>query len=389
MRTVRARPAFTLLEMLVAMSLTLMIFAAAVPFFRVQLRSLSRNAGRLDAQQNIRFALASIQRELRVAGGGVVDAQPMIVQAAANAITFNVDLVTKDSSDPGAVYFDQDADGDITTSLTALNAIKLPSTGTKYPDTTYWESRGLTSRAETISYWLAADPENDGQYILYRRVNDEDSTIVSTGIMLKSGESLFSYYRLDDDGDPVAISPSSLPLVHTAKIHGSPQDTAASAMTDQIRKVVVNLYGTMTDPDTHQPVTRHLRGEVRLLNAGLVRHPTCGEQPIGATLTATADTSGTFVTLTWDASTDEATGEKDVERYLIFRRPADQANYGDAIMDVAAGLSQYTKIDSNVQPGEHWIYGLVAEDCTPSSSSVSESDPGPIPNPPPPSLPSP
>src|SRR5581483_10278751 len=183
-RTLRAREAFTLIEMLVSMALTLMLLGLAVPFFRVQLRALGKNADRLDAQQNVRFALASIQRELRVAGGGVVDVQPMIVEAAANAITFNVDLVTADSGDPSAVYFDEDAGSAVTTSLTKNTPITLPASGRRYPDSTYWKSTGLTSRAETISYWLAPDPQHPGLSVLYRRVNGADSTIVSSSLYL-------------------------------------------------------------------------------------------------------------------------------------------------------------------------------------------------------------
>jgi type II secretory pathway pseudopilin PulG len=377
-RTLRAREAFTLIEMLVSMALTLMLLGLAVPFFRVQLRALGKNADRLDAQQNVRFALASIQRELRVAGGGVVDAQPMIVEAATNAITFNVDLVTADSGDPSAVYFDEDAGSDVTTSLTKNTPIALPASGRRYPDSTYWRSAGLTSRAETISYWLAPDPEHPGLSALYRRVNRADSTVVSSSLYVPSGQPLFRYYTIDTAGDTIEIAQSSLPLVHTAPIHGSPADTAGSAMTDQIRVVVVDLYGVTKDPDTQQLVKRHLRGKVRLLNAGLVRHPTCGEPPIGATLAAVVAADGKSVQLTWNASVDENGGEKDVERYLILRRTP-TGTFGDAIASVAAGVSQYTYNDFDVQSGDHWIYGLVAEDCTPASSTVSEADPGTIP----------
>ncbi len=383
MPTLRARRAFTLLEMLIAMGLTLMMFAMVVPFFRVQLRALGKNAGRLDAQQNVRFALASIQRELRVAGSGVVDAQPMIVQAAANGITFNVDLVSQDSADPSAVYFDRDANSGATTSLTPALPINLPISGRKYPDTTYWESPGLTSRAETISYWLSNDPQNPGQYILFRRVNGADSTIVSSGITLTSGQPFFRYYVENGTGGIDSVPQASLPLIHTAKIHGSPADIGNSALTDQIRMVRVSMNGTMTDPDTHKPVLRHLEGAIRLLNAGLVQHPTCGNPPLGTTLTAAVQTdpvSGQkFVQLTWPPSTDEKSGEKDIEHYLIFRRPSTQTNYGDAMANVGAGqTSNYVYPDYNVQLGDHWIYGVVAEDCTPASSPLSESDPGPV-----------
>lgn len=382
MQTLRPRRGFTLLEMLVSMALMLMVFAAVVPFFRVQLRSIGKNANLLDAQQNIRFALATIQRELRAAGAGVVDAQPMIVQASPRAVTFNVDLVTKDPNDPSAVYYDEDADASFTTSLTPANKIHLPGSSRTYPDTTYWKSPGVTSRAETISYWVTPDVDHPGQYVLYRRVNNADSTIVSSGIILSAGQGIFKYFVLDTTtGVLDSLRASSLPLYHTAPIHGSPADTGASALTDKIRMVTVDLYGTITDPDSHQPVRRHIAGDVRLLNAGLLRHSTCGQPPIPVSLTATIAADKKSIILSWNPSVDDGTGEKDVERYMIFRRSADSTSYGEAYTSIAAGATSYTYFDVNIKPNDHWVYGVAAEDCTPASSPLAEADPGVVPVP--------
>src|SRR4051812_1000822 len=109
------RRAFTLMEMLIALTIMAVVMSVAVPFFRVQLRSVTAHAGRMDAQQNVRFAVTAIDRDLRMAGVGIVDKQPMVVQADPYAVTFNADLVTHDSTDPGAVYYDADADSSTTT----------------------------------------------------------------------------------------------------------------------------------------------------------------------------------------------------------------------------------------------------------------------------------
>lgn len=376
MRTSRRRAAFSLLEMMVAMVVMLVVFSLAVPFFRVQLRAINTTAGRLDAQQNVRFALASIERELRVAGGGVVERQPMIVEAADRAITFNVDLVTRDADDPSAVYYDADADPAVTTSLVQGAPVALPATGRSYPDTTYWESAGLTSRAETISYWVAPDPRHPGQYILYRRVNRADSTVVSSGILLAPDEPMFTYLASDSTGAAGTLTPisrSTLPITHTAAIHGSPADTGESALTDRIRMVRVQMTGVFEDPATGKAIRRRLEGDVRLLNAGLVRHSTCGNAPLGAALAVANAPDG--ILLSWPPSVDEAAGEKDVERYMVFRRSMADVNWGEPIASVGVGLPSYTYLDKTGVEGQTYLYGLAAQDCTPNMSPVSIAGP--------------
>ena len=77
----RARAGFTLIEMMMAILLTMLVFAITIPFFRQQTMAVDNSAGRLDALQNARYAQSYIDRELRLAGG--ITGQPIIVQAAA------------------------------------------------------------------------------------------------------------------------------------------------------------------------------------------------------------------------------------------------------------------------------------------------------------------
>ena len=64
---------FTLVETLVAMTMVVLIMSVATRFFMQQTRMLSHQSGRLEAQQNAQFSLATLDREMRVAGIGVVD----------------------------------------------------------------------------------------------------------------------------------------------------------------------------------------------------------------------------------------------------------------------------------------------------------------------------
>ena len=125
MRTsgVSRRDGVTLIEMMIAIVLFVLVFGLAVPFFRYQARSVSASAGRLDALQNARYAQSAIDRDLRISGIGIVQAQPMIVQADGFAVTFNADLATKDINDPMSIYYDADMDS------TGTDAIEQPQQG--------------------------------------------------------------------------------------------------------------------------------------------------------------------------------------------------------------------------------------------------------------------
>ena len=82
------------MELLISISLMMAAIGIAIPFFVAQSRSLEASSGRLDAQLNINFGLDAIDRDLRVAGVGITQRQPLLVQAASNAITFNADLTS-------------------------------------------------------------------------------------------------------------------------------------------------------------------------------------------------------------------------------------------------------------------------------------------------------
>ena len=188
-RSSRSRPAFTLLEMLLAITILLLVFAIAFPLFRTQVRAMASQAGRYDAQQNVRFAISSIERELRVAGAGVPDRQPMIVQASPYAVTFNADLATRDTATEGdafgAVYLDPDLPAGATMSMTPASQVTLPLSTRPWPSTTYTRG-GPLSAAETISFWVAPDasPGSNGRYALYRRVNAMPVDTLARGLVL-------------------------------------------------------------------------------------------------------------------------------------------------------------------------------------------------------------
>lgn len=362
------RAGFTLLEMLISISVSLLVLAVVVPFFRVQVLAVGAHSGRMDAQQNVRFGASVIDRELRVAGVGVVSSQPLIVQAAPDAITFSVDFASRSLSDLGAVYRDPDLPPAAVTSLTPASAVTLPLSLMVYPDTSYAQAGGAPSSAETISFWVEPDTSagGGGLYALYRRVNNTPPALVARGITVPPAEPVFRYFKADTLGRLQEISQALLPIYHTAKIHGSSEDTLRSALTDSIRTVRVRLTGRHTDRDG-SVVTRTVESGIRIMNSGLLHFSTCGDTPRfegPASATLVDPPPSPRITVTWPASTDEATGEGDVERYVIYRRDPAAMEWGEPYASVPAGNSSYEFSDAGLKPGERWVYAVAAQDCS-------------------------
>ena len=99
--TVRTRRGFSLVEMMVAMTITMAVFAITLPFVRAQTRSLGSTAGRLDADQVARFAMRAVEQDLRRAAGEY--GQPTIVAAGAMVLSFNANIRMADTLDVGAL----------------------------------------------------------------------------------------------------------------------------------------------------------------------------------------------------------------------------------------------------------------------------------------------
>jgi prepilin-type N-terminal cleavage/methylation domain-containing protein len=382
-RRLRPRRGLTLVEILVAMTVTSVLIAATVPFFVAQARAVGTTAARTDAHQNARYAVNTIDRDLRVAGVGVVDAQPMVVWAASNAMTVNGDLVSL-SRDASAVYSDPDAALGSVISLGKASQVGLPlsSPAILYPDTTYWLSSTLTSAAETASYWLAKDSSSTQAdvHILWRRVNDTPPRIVAKNLVVQAGHPAFRYFKADSLGRMLEIDQTTLPLYHSAPIHSrmtgtTRPDTGKSALTDSIRAVSVRLVGRYFDKRQNREILDTAEVFVRIPNAGLHRVATCGEPPLfSATVTAVwkpLDTGEPAIELSWTPATDETGGEVDVERYAVYRRRATDLLFAEPLAILPAGTSTYSYVDNDIASGDEFVYGVAAQDCTPKSSSMS------------------
>jgi hypothetical protein len=249
----------------------------------------------------------------------------------------------------------------------------LPNSTVFYPDSTFVAAPGVPSGAETISYWLAPDSsEPPGTYVLWRRVNTDAPRLVAKGIAVSSSDTVFQFFKGDSAGNLTPIVAGKLPLYHTATTHGATSDTGRFALIDSVHTVRVRLRVGFRDRGGI--VYRRLDHTIRLMNAGLVHRVTCGESPLGVSASAAAsvDTLGQpIVTIAWSRSGDEGSGENDVMRYVLYRRPAGGPPQGEEpFTSIPAGSASYSFVDTDVRSGELWVYGVAAQDCTPATSSA-------------------
>jgi prepilin-type N-terminal cleavage/methylation domain-containing protein len=375
----RRRSAFTLIEMMVAMTLLMFIMGTAVQYMRKQGLLVSTETVRSDTFQSAEFAVSQLDRELRAAGAGVADIQPMLAQVDTQSITFNANVVSIDSGDVRAVYQLRDADTNGARGMFFSEAVTLPNSNPAklYPDTTYYAASGITSSAETISYYLRPDSTGtiSGRYLLMRRVNALPPTLIARGIVKDSRDTVpfLTYFVQDTLNKLVSVARTRLPFYHV-KVHGDVADTGKSGATDSIKAVRIHVTMAARDQRTGKDNLRTVESLVRLMNSGLLDRTTCGQPPYGvATPTVAASSSPKKVTISWTRSSDEGGGEKDVERYAIFRRLSSASAFGDPITSIPAGQTNYSFIDTNVITGNTYIYGIAAQDCSPQLSGVNAS----------------
>lgn len=365
---------FTMIEMLIAMVMLSIVMTAAIRFFKAVNTSVNGTVDRMDAMQNLRFALTSLDRELRAAGAGTTDVQPTLVYISPTVVAFNADLVSLIPNSPTAVYYNPDGDPNGSNAVTRAQRFTIPTTSVQYPDSTY-RTAGALSPAETVIYYFEADPTTarTDDYRLMRQVNNNAPDLVARNLLAYPGQPFFNWLRTDANGNLNVVVAGSLPMRHSDPLHGALSDTGLIAQIDSIRAVRVNLYATNGQTGSRE-VLRALVTTVRIPNAGLSKQRSCGDAPIfGQGVTAAWVPATSNVHLTWTPATDENSGETDVERYLIYKRTQAGA-FDDALASIPAGQAIYVFDDSAVLPESTYVYGVTALDCTPLESSMSASN---------------
>jgi type II secretory pathway pseudopilin PulG len=374
--SLRARPSragFTTLELLVAMSVTLIIIAIAAPIYRAQTKAVSNTAGRTDATRSANFGVDAIEQDLRNTGVGVYDGQPLIVRGAIDAVSFNANMVTARTNDLVAVFYDPDADSTSLGALSPGTSVTLPNSAYTYPAATY------NSNAETISYYVKSDtgasPIVGGQrVVLYRRVNRMPEEIIARNLIQTSTMPVFRYYRRSLAGVLSEVTGASLPMLHSVPKHAAAADTGAAATIDSIAVVKVSLIAMYKDP-RGTTVIDTVQRNVRIANSGLLQRAQCGEIPLvpGAPTLSIVLLGGiNAVKLVWAASSDEIAGERDVEMYAVYRRVVGTPDWGEPLANVpGAGVATLQYTDNTVNPTVQYEYAISALDCTPAPSGLT------------------
>ena len=207
---------------------------------------------------------------------------------------------------------------------------------------------------------------------MYRQVNNNAPDVVARNLLPYPGRPFFDWLQTDTIGNLFTVSAANLPMRHSVPIHGALGDTGVASRIDSIRAVRVNLYASNGMTGTQQ-ILRELVTTVRIPNAGLTKQRSCGDQPIfGKTVTATFTgiVGAPQITLTWLPATDETGGEKDVEKYVIYRR-LQAGTFDDALQSIPAGQASYTFNDAALTEDSTYVYQVTALDCTPLESSPS------------------
>lgn len=387
----RMRDGMTLIEMLLALLIFTVAMIGAVDLMRTQFNAFTVGTEKANRVQNFRFAANILEKDLRTVGFGVPGIQPFLVYAGEDVIAFNANYVSNMKGSFDAVYVDTLMPASATEALRKTQRMLIPRTSVYYPDTTYLVS-GVNSSAETIFFYFELDTEDprDSTFVLYRKINNEDPEVVSRNLRRAPGRPFFEYLRPATSGGGSgleAIPAAQIPLRHPIPMHQSAADTGVDARIDEIRAVRVNFLASSPDAraDGGTSVISRL---IHMPNAGMAKVAFCGSAPIMDGLFTVerkfdSDTETYSVELAWNPSIDEESGERDVLRYVIWRRPYGENEWDEPIVSIAAGLAEgvalYTITDYEVVPGEVYEYAVAAQDCTPSLSSLLISDPIEIP----------
>jgi len=373
----RARRGFTLTEMIIATTMLGLFGASAITFYLRSLRSVSNTAGRNDAQQNASFALDFMDHDLRIAGTGLAQSQPLFIAATNTSLGFNADLITHDTSAsaPGT-YFDPSVPDSVALAWQQSSAQNLKNSSFAYPESTFHQSPGVISAAETVQFWLTVDPTPGApanRYYMMRQVNGNVPSILAKNIYYNPATStpLFQYYYVDSTN---ALHQFPTARIATGFFHNSTPQTTL----DSIREVRITLTGWFTDPHNGQNVYRTVNEQIRMPNTYMSRIAQCNSPPSPVTsFSATPSTGGQdTVGLSWAPSADDQAGKKTVRMYLIYRKKHTDTTYVqlNSVTPQVPLPGTYSYDDTQSGGGlvlsTPYDYEVVARDCTPALSSA-------------------
>lgn len=381
-----ARAGFSLIEMLIAMTVLTVVMGAALGVFRSESDALSEGMERLELLQNLRFGANALEKDLKTTGAHVPREQPKLLYADGDVVAFNADFTTNLVGNGEAVYYNPDAPNEAVQALTQDRQITIPNSTFAYPQRDYQDD-GTNSPAETLIFYFTPDSSTarSDDWALFRQVNDRDPELVSRHLLrAEGGEPFLQYHKLvapDDAPSRLeAMDPGELPVAHDAPTHLSGSDDSP---VDSIRAVRVKMAATNGETGDEEE-TRTVTRMVRIPNAGVERKRVCGSEPNAAQsfdATPEVKSGSSTILLEWDASVDQASGEEDVVRYMLWKRHESETDWGPPILALPVGDATYSYRDAQVTPEENYRYAVAAQDCTPELSPKSTVGPVEAPDP--------
>lgn len=385
------RRGMTLIEMLIAITVFSIVLGGALGFLSKQSKSMDRNSTDMGMLQNLSFAGALLEQEVRMAGANVPFKQPAVLYAGTSAFIFSADYASNTDS-LYTVYYNPGLPAGQVNALTAAQRFALPGTSPAfmYPDSNYFAAgnTGINSPAETIAWFFTLDTSTTtiaNDYLLLRQINNAAPEVVIRNVNQTAGRNFFRYYykRIPAAGTGQAsldtVPTNWMPISHSQAIHGSATDIGVAARVDSL--AVVEVAFTVTNGLTGADLrTRAISFMVPMPNVSTKKVTSCGDAPIlGNVPVATWVVNNlvappeTTLVLSWNRAVDETSGESDVRAYVIWRRPTTQLTWDEPIATVAAGPVAPSYQDQTAIPGflPGYQYGLAAQDCTPSLSTMS------------------
>ncbi len=396
---------FTLVEMMIGLLVGSMLIIVSYNVLTSQKKAADDQNNFVNAQQNARVALETLEKDLRLAGLNIDDfnGQPVFVDAAPYQVTFNADISSGISGVLG---------------MTVDQGV-MRSDGVEYiVGTLPGEAIGALTRynnnAETIRYTLDDDDDglvgntdlhaqtqNPSDFAIYREENGHKKDMIASGVRGRTNypdgqfpEPVFKYYgdfngtgliTLWGDGNGngfleqaeiAAITPVSDNLLSRIM----EVEVTVEAESAVMQAGFSGDHSAPNMPRNYRNVVMKSKIRSRNVGTGSATLHACGNPPGPASSLSSADDpkdDGTSIILTFNPSFDEQSGETDVNSYTVYRREDGVAIWECVGMVVPQGLTSYTYNDDPSSPaggpktGVGYYYYVTAWDCRPQESSPS------------------
>ncbi len=378
----RSTAGFSLVELLVTLVVLSLIMGTTVMFFQNQNKAFIKGSEKMDLLQNARYTVSQMERLVRTLGAGVTGQQPMLVYGGDNVIAFNSDYLETDTTNyRWAVNFNPSMTASLGTAWALGDATVIPTTAYTYPPQTFVLGNGTPSPAETKIFWFDADSTTTrtDDYVLWERTNNGQAEYIARNILAYPSRPFVEYFmarRLSSGLDTLVVASGGLLPLKRLVLQSTftASDTANAVRPDSVRAVRVNIRITNGKTGSEER-TRDFSQLLQVPNNGLPSPNVCGRSPfVPSVFTATQDTvpgSGVII-LQWNRSVDHGGGEFDVRQYILYQRDDTATVWTDPLMMLRADTTTAYRLRlAGLVTGAAYDFGLAAQDCTPSQSTIA------------------